>query len=87
MPPKKEPRAVSLVVRLPDGATAAQAKALAEAFEEVLVDFGRAMQIPGTKLKVEAVQGPAAPIRLNDVVGTGNVPGVVLTHAASRRRY
>jgi len=80
MPPKKQELGVSLLVRLPPEASAAQARALSKAFETVLVDFGRAMQIPGRKLKVEAIQGPAEPIHVDEVTGTGTVPAVVLAH-------
>jgi hypothetical protein len=86
MPPRKTPQAVSFVVRLPENATAAQARALSKAFEGVVVEFGRAMQVAGTKVKIEAVQGPAQPIRLDDVTGTGRVPGVVLKQTARRGR-
>jgi hypothetical protein len=86
MPPRREPQAVSFVVRLPENATAAEARALSKAFEGVVVEFGRAMQVAGTKVKIEAVQGPAQPIRLDDVTGTGRVPGVVLKQSSARRR-
>jgi hypothetical protein len=44
------------------------------------------MQVAGKKVKIEAVQGPAQPIRLDDVTGTGRVPGVVLKQTARRGR-
>jgi len=86
MAARREQKAVSLVVRFPEGVTAAQARALSKAFEGVVVELGRAIQVAGTKVKIEAVQGPATPIRLDDVAGTGRVPGVVLKQSAARRR-
>ena len=77
---------MSFVVRLPDDVTAAQARALSKAFEGVVVEMGRAMQVAGTKVKIEAVQGPAEPVRLDDVAGTGSVPGAVLKQSAGGRR-
>ena len=80
---QNDPYAISLLVKLPEGATAEQAEALSKAFESMLIDFGRAMQVSGKNLKIEAVQGPAEPITPPlDVSLAERIPAVVLKHAA-----
>ena len=75
-----DPLALSLIVDLPPGVTEAQAKQLASAMRKSLVEFGRALDIPGEQFKVNSVSGPAEPQRLSEVREGKTLPGVVLKH-------
>ncbi len=67
MASKEKPRAVSLLVEIPDQLTDDEAKYLTEALRLSVLEFAYATHTPSEDFKIHSVSGPAAPIRVGDL--------------------